>query len=142
MRNRVEKLQRLREASRFIENELADSKAIWEEENRDLLNDLEEIEAELRELDCEIRDTRVAIYDGTDKSKVFGIGIQERIHLNYDQKIAYEWAVEHNMFLTLAKSPFEKYARGGQLDFVIVKKVVQATIAGDLSKYLEDTDGV
>ena len=140
MRNRVEKLQRLREASGFIENELADSKAIWEEENRDLLNDLEEIEAELRKLDCEIRDTRIAVYDGTDKSKIFGVGIQERIQLDYNQKAAYDWAVEHTMFLKLDKGGFEKYAKDGKLDFVIVKKVVQATIAGDLSKYLEDTD--
>jgi len=140
MRHEVERLQQLREALESIENELADSKAIWEEENRDLLNDKEETETELRELDCEIRDTRVAIYDGTDKSKIFGVGVREYTHLDYDQKVAYDWAVEHNMFLTLAKIPFEKYARYGKLDFVIVKKVVQATIAGDLSKYLEDTD--
>jgi len=140
MRHSVERLQQLQIELESIENKLADSKANWEDENRVLLLDKEATEDMIRELDCEIRNKRVSLYDGTDKSKIFGVGIQERTSLDYDQKVAYEWAVEHIMFLRLDKSPFEKYAKDGKLDFVIVKKVVQATIAEDLSKYLEDTN--
>ena len=140
MKAKVKRLQKLQETLKVIKDDINNSKAIWELANRDLLNVKEETEAKLRELESEIRDERVSIYDGTDKSKIFGIGIQERIQLDYDQKTAYDWAIEHVMFLKLDKSPFEKYAKDGKLDFVIVKKVVRATIAGDLSKYLEDTN--
>ena len=142
MRHDVERLQQLRTELESIKNKLADSKADWELANRVLLLDKETTEDMIRELDCEIRNKRVSLWDGTDKSKIFGVGVREYTHLNYDQKVAYEWAVEHVMFLKLDKGGFEKYARDGKLDFVIVKKIVQATIAGDLSKYLEDTDGV
>lgn len=142
MKAKIEQLQKLRETLEVIKGEIDDSKAVWELANRSLLNDKEETEAKLRELDCEIRNERVSIYDGIDKSKIFGVGVQEQTQLDYDQKKAYDWAVKHNMFLILAKSPFERYAKGGKLDFVIVKKVVQATIARDLTKYLEDTNGL
>lgn len=71
-------------------------------------------------------------------SKQFGVGIHEGGSLSYTREAALDWAMEHKMALQLDKRGFEKIAKTTELDFVNYETVITATIATDLSKYLQE----
>jgi len=141
MQKKVNKLHELRGKLAVVKGRLDDSRAGWEMENAELLNGKEEIEREIEKVDEELRKERVELWDGQDKGKHYGLGIQERVDLEYKEEDALAWAIDHELFLRLNKGPFEKYAKEGGLEFVMIKKRVIATIAKDLTPYLgEDND--
>ena len=70
--------------------------------------------------------------DPTNKTPAVGVGIREVTKLNYDGKVAFDWAKAHKMALQLDKKAFEKIARADTPDFVTISQEPQATIATNL----------
>lgn len=68
------------------------------------------------------------------KTPAPGVGIREASRLAYSDRLAFGWAVEHQMALQLDKKEFEKIARATPLDFVHIEMEPQATIATDLTE--------
>lgn len=63
-------------------------------------------------------------------------GVRVNIALDYDAKIALDWAIEHRLALKLDVPAFEKILKASPFacaDFVLVREVPQATIKSDLS---------
>jgi hypothetical protein len=141
-RNKVQKLHDLRQAQADVKDTIEDLKLEWERSNASTLQQADEINKEIETLEEEIRAERVDLWDGEDKSKILGIGIQERTQLEYDGDQALRWAIHHELALKLDKRKFESIAKDGDVDFVVVRHVPTATIATDLGKYLEGQDGV
>lgn len=114
------------------------ARVAWENENKALLDlasftakNVEDAEAVLREL-------TLKVYAETwNKSPAPGVGVREVTKLEYDAKVALIWATDHRMALKLDTSAFEKIAKASPLDFVQMRGEAQATIASDLSSYLQ-----
>ncbi len=111
----------------------------WENEHRGLLDTaintakaVEEAEASLRAL------TIKAYLETGNKNPVPGVGIRERVVLQYDGKVAFDWAKAHKMALMLDTKAFEKIAKADPPDFVLTITEPQATIATDLSNILKE----
>ena len=105
----------------------------WKDENQQLfdvghlsLETCEEAEALLREL------TLQAYRETGSKSPVLGVGIREVIKLEYDLKVAFDWAKSHKMALKLDTSAFEKIVKVTPVDFVKITTEPMATIATNL----------
>lgn len=77
-------------------------------------------------------------FEKNNKVKNFygGFGVQERKNIVYDEKKAFEFAKEKDMFLILDKKSFEKAVEGLNLDFVKVKNEVKVTVPKEI--VLED----
>lgn len=81
----------------------------------------------------ELRDRTLKAYAETgDKAPAEGVGIREVTKLEYDTKVAFDWAVEHTMAIKLDVSAFEKIAKVSPPNFVTVFQEPQATIATNL----------
>ena len=84
-------------------------------------------------LTSEIRGQVLEDWELSDKSlKKFDNGTGIRVGENpvYDEAIAYDWAVTHQMCLSLDKAAFEKMvkAKAMELDFVTFEEKITATI--------------
>ena len=80
-----------------------------------------------------LRDLTLIAYTETgNKAPAKGVGIREVTKLEYDQKVAYDWAVKHQMALKLDVTGFEKIAKVSPPEFVTVSTEPQATIAKEL----------
>jgi len=137
MLDKIRVLHELRKEKEWLDTELKQSKREWEEENEDLLLSRSDLVTDIEKMVAELKQWRVDEYDGEDKSKRFGLGIQERLQLEYDEEEALIWATEHKLALSLNKKKFETIAKGGDLGFVLLRHIATGTIAGDLSGYLE-----
>ena len=135
MLDKVKKLHRLRRAKAGHAEELRQSRQDWEDENAYTLSTLNDIGDEIALLTSQLKNDRIQLYDGEDKSKMFGVGIREKTVLYYLETDAYNWALEHKLCLRLDTKPFERLAKDGSMDFVTIDKKLEATIASDLSKW-------
>ena len=82
-----------------------------------------------------LRILAVASYIETgEKAVAPGVGIRVMSRLNYENKDAIEWALEHKLALKLDTSAFEKIAKTSNLPFVDITEVPQATIATELNR--------
>ena len=139
MLDKVRKLHELRQIQANYAEALQQSHQVWKDENAGLIANKNELDTDIVKLTAELKAARVDLYDGEDKSKMFGVGIREETVLYYIHQDAYNWAVEHKLALKLDTKVFEKLAKTGPpIDFVTVEKQPQATIATDLSEWLED----
>lgn len=139
MLDKVKKLHRLRRAKAGLAEELRQSRQDWEDENAYTLSTLNDIGDEIALLTSQLKNDRIQLYDGEDKSKTFGVGIREETRLRYDVGLAYQWALDHKLCLRLDVKAFEKIAKAGMttIEFMATTTVVTATIAADLSEWLE-----
>lgn len=101
----------------------------FEKEHKDLRMDIEARKMTVQQLEEEIRELAINEYN-IDEIKKFdcGVGIRITKVLEYDKDKAFDWAIEHNLCLTLDKKNFEKLAKIQSFDFVEVKDKVTATI--------------
>lgn len=87
----------------------------------------------MSEAETALRELTLQAYAKTgDKTPAPGVGIREVTKLEYNAKIAYDWAIEHTMALKLDTSAFEKIAKVSAPSFVRVFQEPQATIATQL----------
>ncbi len=117
--------------------QLADKKKVslakWEQENLTLLNELALVVKETYEAEATLRELTLQAYAETgNKTPAVGVGIREVTKLNYDGKVAFDWAKSHKMALQLDKKAFEKIAKADTPDFVTISQEPQATIATNL----------
>lgn len=137
MKDKVERLHQLRQEQAANTIELRESKSTWDIDNMHLTSKAMELIEDISKLELRIKAERIHQYNGYDKSPLYGIGLREKTILNYIDQDAYNWALEHKLCLKLDTKSFEKIAKDGKIDFVTVEKELQATIASDLSKWLE-----
>ena len=56
-----------------------------------------------------------------------GIGIRVGTDINYDEKLAFKWAEEHKLCLTLDKKEFDKIAKTQEIEFVTKEEKITVT---------------
>lgn len=137
MKDQVRRLHEWRQEKVAIDAEIKQHRDACEDSLAELLAARGALEIGIKVSEAELKTQRVAEYDGADKAMHFGIGIREDTILHYDKGMAFDWAVAHNMALQLDAKTFVKIAKTIGIDFVNVTKVPKATIATDLSKYVE-----
>jgi vacuolar-type H+-ATPase subunit I/STV1 len=105
---------------------------------------VKELQEQMQALRSEINALTIAAYQQTgDKKPTFGVGIRVGKSYIYDQDVAKSYCLaELPEALRLDTRTFVKYVKGVQdvkpLNFVTVEEKITATIASDLSEYLED----
>ena len=106
----------------------------WNKTNQGLFDALTQAGAEVAVVEAKLRELTLQVYAETgNKSPMLGVGIREVTKLEYDMKVAFNWAVEHTMALKLDTTAFEKIARVSPPNFVKVYQEPQATIATQLN---------
>ncbi len=88
----------------------------------------------------QIREVAISTFAETgNKAPYPGVGIREREVLEFDKTKAFDWALEHRLALSLDSKAFEKIMKANKVlpDFVALKVEPQATIATDLSPYIQ-----
>ncbi len=115
------------------------ARTTWEEANKGLLDEAMQTSQFVQVAETILRELTLQAYAQTgNKAPAGGVGIREVTKLEYDNAIAFRWAIEHSMALKLDTNSFEKIAKASPLDFVKTTLQPQATIATDLSKFMED----
>ncbi len=110
----------------------------WNNEHRGLLDTAVNTAKVVEEAEALLRELTLKAYDETgSKTPAPGVGIRERTVLQYDGKVAFDWAKAHKIALMLDTKAFEKIAKADPPNFVKTITEPQATIATDLSKVLE-----
>ena len=72
-------------------------------------------------------------YKQTNNKKLLGgIGIQERITIEYDEDLALSWANKHNMCIKLDASAFNKIAKIQDIDFVTKDTIILVTFPKEI----------
>lgn len=105
----------------------------WENNNRMLLEAVANTRQLTSDAESMLRELTLQVYTETgNKAPAPGVGIREVTKLEYDTKVAFDWAVEHTMALKLDTSAFEKIAKASPPNFVRVFLEPQATIATQL----------
>ncbi|KKN72923.1 hypothetical protein LCGC14_0406270 [marine sediment metagenome] len=107
----------------------------WVDENKDMLDIVVAVAQEVTEAEVKLRELTLQAYAETgNKAPAVGVGIREVTKLDYDGKVAFDWAKSHKMALKLDVSAFEKIAKADTPDFVKITTEPQATIATELNK--------
>lgn len=107
--------------------------AEWEDQNSAILDNLTLANQQVIDAEIMLRELTLGAYAQTgNKTPAPGVGIREITKLEYDMKVAFDWAVEHTMALKLDTSAFEKIAKASPPNFVRVFLEPQATIATQL----------
>ena len=108
---------------------LDEKKKLFEQENESLVSEIKQLTEKIGEIKKSIEDFVIPQFKENKDVKKFygGIGIQERKVVSYDEKQAFSWAKEKDMFLQLDKKGFEKAVDGLNLDFVEIDKEPKVT---------------
>ena len=107
----------------------------WLEANQSLLDNESDTKNVCQKAESTLRELTLQAYAATgNKAPVDGVGIREVTKLEYDTKVAFNWAVEHSMALKLDTSGFEKIAKVSPPEFVRIFQEPQATIATNLEE--------
>ncbi len=107
----------------------------WEAENSLIINLAAVAAQSALDAEAELRDLTLLAYAETgNKTPAPGVGICEVTTLEYDPKIAFDWAIEHTIALKLDVIAFVKIAKVSPPDFVEVTTKPQATISRNLDE--------
>lgn len=107
----------------------------WQDEHQDLIEAAMLARSKLDEEENLLRELTLNAFNQTgDKTLIPGVGIRIMTKLEYYPRVAFKWAVEHNMALSLDTRAFEKIAKASPPDFVTINQVPQATIATELKE--------
>ena len=107
----------------------------WEEENKEQIELVANTKADVEEAEDELRDLTLKAYKETgNKAPAEGVGIREVTKLDYDPKVALDWATEYKMALKLDTTAFGKIVKASPLDFVKITTEPMATIATNLDE--------
>ncbi len=135
----VKRVASLRAGYALTSGMLAARRKQFEEENALLIATVNAESATLESAERQAKDLAVSLYDGANKKVAPGVGIRETTVLNYDGKKAFDWSLDHKLFVALDVKPFETYAKKTPPDFVTVTTKITATLATDLDKALSET---
>lgn len=125
------------EAQRLVEEKAMKLKE-WEADNELFLGAVKDATEYRDAQENQLRELTLAVYAETgDKKPCEGVGIRERIVLQYDGKVAFDWAKAHKIALMLDTKAFEKIAKADPPDFVKTIIEPQSTISTDLSAVLK-----
>jgi len=104
----------------------------FELDNKQLIDSLDELQLGISLISDGIKTVALEEYAKTGNKKLdFGVGIQVRKVLDYDDKDALKWAKEHGLALSLNKTAFKKFATADPMDFVEIKENVIATLPAE-----------
>lgn len=107
--------------------------AEYEADNKDMFDAIKVVSNEVDKAESLLRElTLLAFAETGDKAPAVGVGIREVTKLEYDGKVAFDWAKAHKMALKLDTKAFEKIAKVSPPDFVKIITEPQATIATNL----------
>ena len=109
--------------------------AEWLEKNQPLFSAEKEATTACQEAEATLRTLALDTYEHTGiKQVATGIVVRVMTKLNYDIKVAFDWAKSHKMALKLDTSAFEKIAKADPPDFVKITEEPQATLSQELQK--------
>jgi hypothetical protein len=134
----IHEVASIRRCQASLTAQLAELKKKFEEDNAELIQEVKGGAADLVLAEEKLRHLAANAYDTdpTNKKVAPGVTIKMFTEIGYDKKLAFDWALEHKIALTLDTKAFEKIAPTANLDFVLVTQVPKATIATDLEKAL------
>ena len=91
----------------------------FEEENKVLIDGISKLQTEILSSKDILEITAMKEFVETNNKKLLGgLGIREYNILEYDENLAFNWALEHRMALQLNKKVFEKLIKISPVDFV------------------------
>ena len=132
----LDQIKRVAEARQTKEALVQERNALlaqWEVENAGLITQLKDWSEACQQEEELLRELTIKAYNETgSKAPAPGVGIRERIVLQYDGKVAFDWAKAHKIALMLDTKAFEKIAKADPPDFVKITTEPQATIATNL----------
>ena len=118
-KEKIIEFEKINNELELISEKLREKRAIFDQENEGLFNELYELQNCLSTCKTEIKDSALIEFKETNSKKLFGgLSIRQGVSLVYDSKTAFTWAKDHNMCLNLNKSEFEKIAKIQEIDFV------------------------
>jgi len=126
-KQKIQKLRELRELRSYTNKEMSDFL-----EALPLTERIREIRLNIEELEQDIRDEAIVMYNKTGEKKFGQIGIRMMTKYDYDEFKALDWAKEHNLCLALDKSAFKKQLKVSPLEFVDVSEIPTATIPTEI----------
>jgi len=142
LKEQIKVVALVRKASDEADLEKDKAYAEWVEAHTDLINAARVRREVVVAEETKLRELTLQAYAETgNKEPAPGVGIREITKLDYDQKVAYLWGLDHRMALKLDTTAFEKIAKVSPLDFVTIIGEARATIASDLSGYLPVVEG-
>ena len=122
-----------RKTAEAASNVKVKARLLWEIENKGLIENAMHTGLAVMEAETLLRELTLQVYAETgNKAPAVGVGIREVTILDYDKKVAFDWAKSHKMALQLDKKAFEKIVKADTPDFVTVTHEPQATIATNL----------
>lgn len=135
LREQINTVVEAREKARELKRQRDVLLEEWNKANQVLFDTLTQAGAEVAEAEAKLRELALQSYAETgEKTVAPGIGIRVMSRLDYDTKVAMEWAMEHSLALTLDKKSFETFAKATPLEFVTISEEATATIATELVK--------
>lgn len=131
-----QELMKLKKTRELITNLKEKRDKILEEAKRDpVFKEIEILGNEIISLEVVIRGKAIKIYEETGNKKIGQIGIRIMQVLDYDEREAFIYAKEHELFLSLDKKDFEKFAKTQEIEFV---KKIEKAIATIPTKIVEE----
>lgn len=124
-----------------LRKEIEEKKELISKRKKEFESEIEGIVSEIKSAEEKLGETFSLIeteikdeFEKNNKVKKFygGFGVQERKNIVYDEKKAFEFAKEKDMFLMLDKKSFEKAVEGLNLDFVEIKPEVKVTVPKEI----------
>lgn len=125
----LKELKRLREDKSGYKAEYDLKMAAFEEANKDLINNMEKINAQSTTMEDIIRTNSLDHYNlNKNKQVCFGVGIREMQNVLFDDDLAKAWAIQTGLCLKLDVPAFKKIAKVQDIDFVTIENKPAATI--------------
>lgn len=135
IKNQIKVVRDVREQAQQAVASKATLLARFESKNKELFELVANTTQARDEEEGKLRELTLRAYTETgNKSPVIGVGIREMTRLEYDTKVAFNWAMEHKIALKLDSSAFGKIAKSSNLEFVKIYLEPQATIATQLGE--------
>jgi len=129
MKDEIIRLNELRLQQAELNNRKKYAYEQYLSENEELFSKIQEKDYDIAELTENIKLMALNKFKETGEKKLdFGVGIQVRKVLEYDDKEALKWAKDHGLALSLNKTAFKKFANADPMDFVNIKENVIATL--------------
>jgi len=133
MKELIEKLKEQREKLAAAKEKYNKATEKFREEQKETLDYIDSTNVVIGGLTTDIKAEAVEEYKKTGTTKFYGgVGIQNRKSLEYDDKKAFKWALEHKLALSLNKSAFNTIAKAGDIDFVEEVITTKATFPPEL----------
>ena len=117
----------------LLKERLKEKKAEFEEQNKALIQNLNNKFSMLESYKDELRVVAEIEFGKTGNKKLLGgLGIRQGISLKYDDLLALTWAKRHDLCLRLDKKQFEIIAKKQDIDGVIKEEKITVTFPKEI----------